>query len=69
MSSLRDMASSLKPSQAKNAIMETYIGNDISRHSPNWNSQSAAVEDTDRIASSKQLEDDELERDEELGKR
>jgi hypothetical protein len=69
MSSLRDMASSLMPSQAKNAIMETYIGNDILKAFPEGNSQSAPVEHTERVGSSKQLEGDELERDEELGKR
>ena len=62
-------ASSLMPSQAKNATMERFIEYNILKAFPEWNIQGAAVGRIEKSFSSKQFEDDDVERDEELGGR
>ena len=68
MSSLRDMASSLMPSQVRDATMERFIGYKIIKAFPEWNSQGAVVGGMEKSFGNKRLEDDD-ERDEELGRR
>ena len=69
MSSLRDMASSLMPSQVGDAATERFIENNILKAFPEWNSQGGAVGRIEKSFSSKRFEDDDVERDEELGRR